>query len=217
MSHMGIDILYEDNHVLVAVKPANMPSQADSSGDMDILTALKGYIAEKYQKPGAVYLGLVHRLDRPASGLMLFARTSKAAARFARQMQGREIEKGYLARLSALPVPPEGELTDMLIKCEGNLVRIAQPHEKGREARLAYRVLETQKGHALTEVDLFTGRSHQIRVQFASRGWAIMGDARYGAGGRQLALFAHKLAFLHPVKKEWMAFEMPAPKGLLEP
>lgn len=213
----GIDIIYEDNHILVAIKPPNMPSQADSSGDADILTLLKGYIKDKYNKPGNVYLGLIHRLDRPASGLMLFARTSKAAARLSEQMRERRIEKRYLARVNGQPEPPDGEWADYLRKHDDGMVRLATENEPDAKlAKLAYQTLESGP-HALVGVDLFTGRSHQIRVQFAARGLPLLGDARYGSGGRQLALWSYRLAFEHPVKHEWLSFVHPPPDGLLRP
>ncbi|MBQ9941810.1 MAG: RluA family pseudouridine synthase [Christensenellaceae bacterium] len=199
-------ILYEDNHLLVAVKPHMLPSQADSSGDEDMLTRLKAYVKEKYNKPGEVYLGLVHRLDRPTGGVMVFARTSKAAARLSQQIRTNQMQKTYLAVVNGRP-PKEGQLEDWLVKdVKTNTVRVGTPAE-GKHALLSYRVLEQQADKSLVEVQLHTGRSHQIRVQFASRGWPLLGDARYGkAEGRHLALFAWKLELTHPTKKESMVF-----------
>ena len=138
----GVEILYEDNHLLVAVKPPNMPTQADSSGDMDILTYLKGYVKEAYGKPGAVYLGLVHRLDRPAAGVMVFARTSKAAERLSRQIQNGAFQKTYRAVVEGVP-DDAGTFTDYLVKGEGNLSRVARADTPGaKRAVLHYRMLD---------------------------------------------------------------------------
>lgn len=202
----AVKILYEDNHLLVALKPPNMPAQADSSGDRDILTHLKEYLKEKYRKPGAVYLGLVHRLDRPAAGLMVFARTSKAANRLASQIQGGQFHKIYHAVVEGIP-DDRGTFIDVLLKGEGNMSRVVSRDTPGaKQAVLHYRLLESRGARSLVEIDLITGRPHQIRVQFASRGMPLLGDARYGHGGRQLALYASGLSFLHPTKRERMAF-----------
>lgn len=203
-----VEIIYEDNHILVAVKPYNMLSQADATREPDILSYLKQYIKSKYIKPGNVYLGLVQRLDRPAGGLMIFARTSKAASRLSDAIRKGEIKKKYLIRTESTPDEASGMLEDYLIKESGNNVRIAKKDEPGAKyAALKYRVLESGSCGALIEVELLTGRPHQIRVQFASRGIPLLGDARYGSSGRQLALWAYGLEFVHPVKNETMKFE----------
>lgn len=216
---MTPQIVYEDNHVLVAIKPPNVPSQADSSHDVDMLTLLKAYIAHKYHKPGAVYLGLVHRLDRPASGLMVFARTSKAASRLSQQMRDGTFEKHYRLLCEKAPVPQMGTWEDTLLKGPGNLVHtVPSGTPGGKRAALRYRTLQVYPGkQALCEVELLTGRAHQIRVQFASRGCALMGDARYGRGGRQLALWSYQLAFDHPTQKTRLCFTQDAPFPLLLP
>ena len=200
-----IDIIYEDNHILVATKPFNMPSQADDSNDLDILTALKSYIKDKYQKPGNVYLGLVHRLDRPAGGLMVFARTSKAAARLQRAFKDHAIEKHYYAIVKDDGLKEEDTLEDKLLKDRNtNMVTV---HRDGKPSKLSYEVLTRKDGLALVDIDLATGRSHQIRVQFSSRGHPLYGDHRYGkATSGQLALWSHALTFKHPVKDEVMHF-----------
>ena len=214
---MALTVLYEDNHVLVVVKPCNVPSQADSSGDMDMLTLCKAYIKEKYQKPGAVYLGLVHRLDRPTGGVMVFARTSKAASRLSEQVRRHEIQKIYRLRTTSGPEAESGTLIDTLQKGRDGMVRVVPADAAGgKRAELSYRVLERfADGGAQCEVNLLTGRSHQIRVQFASRGWTLAGDARYGAGGRPLALWAYRLSFFHPTRNERMTFTADVPTGLL--
>lgn len=208
-----MNVLYCDNHILVAVKPFNMPSQADSSGDMDMLTELKKYVGIKYNKPGNVYLGLVHRLDRPAGGVMIFARTSKAAARlsaqFAEHFQGRR----YLAVLRGR-LETETRFVDHLIKAPNGNVRVAGAGEPGaKRAELISRPVAVRDELTLTDVELFTGRAHQIRVQHASRGLPLWGDNRYGGGkpGQQLALWAYMLSVKHPTKDEIMTFTAPPP------
>lgn len=211
-----IPVLYEDNHVLVVVKPPNLPSQADRSGDMDLLTVLKGYIGNKYQKPGNVYMGLVHRLDRPVGGVMVFARTSKAAARLSAAFAAHAQDRKYLAVLvGGLHAPRP--LEDWLVK-DGRtgMVRVARPEADGAKlARLETRPLAERDGRTLTEVTLFTGRAHQIRVQHANAGFSLWGDARYGAGkpGQQIALWAAELAFDHPTLRERLRFTAPPPEA----
>ena len=198
-----IPVLYEDNHLLVAVKPPNLPVQADSSGDRDMLSILKDYIGHKYQKPGAVYLGLVHRLDRPVGGTMVFARTSKAAARLSKAFAEHTQDKRYLAVVRGLPGKPR-TLEDWLWKNPADgMVRVVQPHAPGAKlARLETIPLASEGELTLCEVRLFTGRAHQIRVQHAHAGLPLWGDARYGGGrpGEQIALWAVSLAFEHPVR-----------------
>ena len=203
----NIEILYEDNHIIVVVKPHNIPSQSDISGDADMLTLLKGYIKEKYDKPGNVFLGLVHRLDRPTSGVMVFARTSKAAQRLSKQFVDREVEKEYTALVDGFP-PDIGEFTDYLKKDERKNIVTTCGRDEGKLARLSYRVISREGRLSRVKIKLFTGRSHQIRVQFASRGFALVGDAKYGAGGRNLCLCCTHLSFMHPTKREKMSFDI---------
>ena len=206
-------VLYEDNHVLVAVKPQNMPSQADSSLDMDFLSLLKRYVKEKYQKPGDVYLGLVHRLDRPAGGVMVFARTSKAAARLAAQMKGRSFEKRYYAVVSAA-LPSEGTLTGYLLKDGRTNITSVVPEgtEGGKYAELSYRTVQSSGGCSLLDISLKTGRPHQIRVQLQAAGAPILGDVKYGGQKNdRLCLWSYCLSFLHPTKKERLTFSCPPP------
>ena len=209
MNHLNdIKILYEDNHIIVAVKPFNMLSQKDSTNDNDMLTLLKDYIKEKYNKPGNVYLGLVHRLDRPVGGIMVFARSSKAASRLTEMFKKHDFTKKYLAVVNGLFDKKNGTFIDYLLKDEnGNT--IVTDKNKGKYSELNYSILDENRelNMSLVEVELLTGRHHQIRVQFASRGHSLYGDQRYGKqDGKQIALWAYKLEFIHPVKKENMSF-----------
>ncbi len=209
-----LDVLYEDNHVIVVVKPCNILSQADITGDLDMLTLIKGYLKEKYQKPGNVYLGLVHRLDRPVGGIMVFAKTSKAAARLSKQVQKHELEKQYYAIICGKMNDKKGEFCDHLKKLSnGNTIVVSSDDSEGKEAKLSYQVVKEEGNYSLVRIQLLTGRHHQIRVQFASRGYPLLGDRRYGGeNAPRLALFSYHLAFYHPIKKEKLIFEK-APSG----
>lgn len=202
-----LEILYEDNHIIVVYKPANVLSQGDITGDKDMLTLVKEYIKEKYQKPGNVYVGLVHRLDRPVQGVMVFAKTSKAAARLAKQIQNHEFQKRYLAIINGILTEKKGELCDYLEKIEnGNTVVADENH--GKKSILRYEVLEEVNNFSLINIELVTGRHHQIRVQFASRGYALVGDQRYGLEDKkQICLCSYQLSFLHPITKERLNFK----------
>lgn len=204
------DILYEDNHLLVVKKQPNVPVQRDSSEDMDLLSMAKEYIQQKYDKPGAVYLGLVHRLDRPVGGVMVFARTSKAATRLSQDIQKCIWKKQYYAVVEGKPKQQE-ILTDWLIKDEKTFSsHVVGEQTKGAKfAELSYEMLQQTNNLSLLDVTLQTGRHHQIRVQLASRGYPIWGDARYNPrsqAGEQIALWAHQLQIVHPTKKEIMTF-----------
>ncbi len=210
-----IPVLYEDNHLLVVIKPANLPVQADRSGDADLLNILKGYIGEKYAKPGAVYLGLVHRLDRPVGGVMVFARTSKAASRLSEAFRTHAQDRRYLAVVEGEFDEPLA-LTDWLRK-DGRtgMVSVADPGAPGaKEARLISRPLAHRGGLTLADVQLFTGRAHQIRVQHANAGHPLWGDMRYGHGapGRQIALWAYRLVLEHPTRHEALRFASRPPR-----
>ena len=212
-----LQILYEDNHCIVVDKPNNLPVQADSSGDADLLSMVKEYVKEKYNKPGTAYIGLVHRLDRPAGGLVVLARTSKAAARLSAQVRSRELGRQYLLVVRGEPKMRSGEIKNYLLKdTAANMVRIVPAATEGaKEAILNYRLLQTvhhpSEGKlSLIEASLQTGRSHQIRVQMAGLGCPLYGDQKYGPDlnkkGQQLALHAAKLSFIHPTLKDKRTF-----------
>ncbi len=207
-----LNILYEDNHLLVVEKPYGIPSQADSSGDDDMQTLCKVYIKQKYNKPGDVYLGIVHRLDRPTRGVMVFARTSKAAARLTAQISSGEFAKTYLAVLTKKPKDDNGVLEDYLIKdSETRIAKIAHENTPGaKQAKLAYEVLDNKDGLCLVKVKIFTGRFHQIRAQFANIGCSVYGDMKYGKRDikDKLALFAAQVSLNHPTKGERMTFRL---------
>lgn len=206
-------VLYEDNHVIVVVKEKNVLSQADNTHDIDMLTIIKKYLKEKYNKPGNVYLGLVHRLDRPVSGIMVFAKTSKAASRLSDQVRKKEIKKTYVAVVKGIIKKDEDTFVDYLLKLDnGNT--IVTTKDNGKESVLTYKVLKRnyEKNETLVSIDLKTGRHHQIRVQFASRGYPLCGDQRYGKSDKtQIALCAYKLEFIHPTTKQLMKFEIEKP------
>lgn len=206
-----INVIYEDNHLLVVEKPINIPVQADDSGDLDFLTILKNYLKEKYDKPGNVYLGLVHRLDRPVGGVMVFAKTSKAAKRLSKQIQKNEMKKIYYAIIEG-KVQDSGSFIDKLEK--DHKTNMTFVSENGKEAELSYTLSGFINGLSLVRIKLKTGRSHQIRVQFSSRKMPLYGDQRYNkkAEKAQIALFAKSLDLKHPVTKEIMHFELPLPE-----
>ena len=211
-------VLYEDNHVIVAIKPPMVPAQADSSGDADMLSMVREYVRCRYQKPGNVYIGLVHRLDRPVGGVMVFARTSKAAARLSEQIRCGGMEKEYLAVVHGC-LPEQGVFEDYLCKdASRNLVKPVREGTPGAKyAKLEYALEAARSRRSLVRIRLHTGRSHQIRVQFASRGYPLLGDARYGKGepGR-IALYSTRIAFAHPVRGARMEFESTPVGGFFE-
>lgn len=207
-----LKILYEDNHIIVVEKPPNVPSQADKTTDEDMITIIKKYIKEKYNKPGNVYLGLVHRLDRPVGGVMVFAKTSKAASRLSEQVRNKTFKKEYLAIVDGKLDVKSGTLEDYLVKNErNNLSKVTNKETKNAKyAKLDYEVLKYSKEINLSvlRILLHTGRHHQIRVQLANMGHSICGDQKYGTRGRgkQISLWAYKLTIEHPITKESMTF-----------
>ena len=208
-----LNVIYEDNQIIVVEKEPNIPSQSDKSGDVDMLTLVKQYIKEKYNKPGDVYIGLVHRLDRPVGGVMCFARTSKAASRLSEQVRNKTLKKIYIAVVDGRIEEKKGVLEDYLYKDERhNISKVVSKEKKNaRLAKLEYEVLNYDEKRNLTtvKIKLHTGRHHQIRVQFANFGHSLFGDQKYGTRGRgkQIRLWAYELTLEHPVKKELMTFK----------
>ncbi len=213
-------VIYEDNHIIVVEKKPNIPSQADKTGDIDMLTLVKDYIKKKYNKPGNVYLGLVHRLDRPVGGVMVFAKTSKAASRLSDQVRQKAFKKEYLAVVDGKIEDKVGTLEDYLYKDErNNISKVVSENKKNAKfAKLDYEVLKYNKVKdlSLVRVNLHTGRHHQIRVQLSNFGHSIFGDQKYGTRGKgkQIALWSYLLIIEHPITKEKMTFkDLPEPVG----
>lgn len=211
-NEINLKVIYEDNHIIVVEKPANIPSQGDKTGDLDMLTIIKAYLKEKYNKPGNVYLGLVHRLDRPVGGVMVFAKTSKAAARLSEQVREKVFKKKYLVIVNGKFEEKKGTLKDYLLKNERlNKSRVVEEGTKNSKyAELDYEVLKYDKEQnlSLLKINLHTGRHHQIRVQLSNRNHSIYGDAKYNGRGstRQLYLWAYELTIQNVISKEEMTF-----------
>ena len=207
-----LKVIYEDNHIIVVEKPVNIPSQGDKTGDLDMLEIIKRYLKEKYNKPGNVYLGLVHRLDRPVGGVMVFAKTSKAAARLSEQVRNKDLKKKYLAIVNGKFSENKGTLEDYLLKNEKtNTSKVVEEGTKNAKlASLDYEVLkyDEELNLSVLKINLHTGRHHQIRVQLSSRGHSIYGDQKYGGRGhgKQICLWAYELTILHPISKEKLTF-----------
>ncbi len=201
-------VLYEDNHIIVVVKEANIPVQEDESKDLDMLNMIKEYLKIKYNKPGNVYLGLVHRLDRPVGGVMVFARTTKAASRLSEQIRNNAIKKTYVALVHG-KVKEHERLVNYLIKDEATHTSKVTTKELGKEAILEYDFISYKNDMSLISVNLITGRHHQIRVQLSNINHPIYGDQKYGkeAKGIQIHLWAYKLEFNHPITKDHLSFE----------
>ena len=211
-----IPVLFEDNHLLIVVKPANLPTQGDSSGDLDLLTILKEYIREKYQKPGNVFVGLVHRLDRPVGGVMVFAKTSKAASRLSEAFAKHTQDRQYFAVLQGEMSAPRTLENELLKDAKTGNVHAVKPGTPGaKHAKLDTTPIASRDHLTLTKVRLYTGRSHQIRVQHAAAGFPLWGDARYGGGkpGQQIALWAVHISFKHPTKDEQLTFTSAPPQS----
>ena len=214
---MDYEVLYEDNHLLIVNKTAGKLVQGDKTGDTPLVESYKEYIKDKYQKPGNVFLGVVHRLDRPVSGVLLFARTSKALERMNKLFKNRDIQKTYWAVVKKKPRRESGTLTHYLIKdTEKNIVTAYdEPVDGSQKATLHYKMLGTKNEHHLIEVYPVTGRSHQIRVQLASMGCPIRGDLKYGFKNANkdgnINLHSKKISFIHPVQKERLTIAAPLP------
>ena len=208
-----LKVIYEDNHIIVVEKPVNIPSQGDKTGDVDMLTIIKEYLKEKYNKPGNVYLGLIHRLDRPVGGVMVFAKTSKAAARLSEQVRDKVFKKKYLVIANGKFDKETGVLSDYLLKNERkNMSRVVPEGTKNSKyAELDYEILkyDEELNLSVLKINLHTGRHHQIRVQLSSRNHSIYGDQKYGGRGhgKQICLWAYELTINHPITKEEMTFK----------
>jgi 23S rRNA pseudouridine1911/1915/1917 synthase len=211
------DVLYEDNHLLIVNKQAGTLVQGDSTGDQPLAEAAKLYLKEKYDKPGAVFLGVVHRLDRPVSGVTVLARTSKALSRMNRLFQTRDVEKIYWAVVKQRPELPEGQLVHWLKKnSQRNVTSAFNTEKKDRKrAELSYRLLSQKGEDCLLEVRPHTGRPHQIRVQLSAMGCPIAGDLKYGFPkahpDQNISLHARRLSFVHPVRQTPLLIEAPLP------
>ena len=220
MNYQDLIILHEDNHIIVVLKPQNEPCCPDESGDNNLLDCVKEYLKVTYNKAGNAYAGLIHRLDRPTGGVMVYAKTSKAASRMGEAMQNGGFEKRYLAVLCGAPNKDKGILENYLRKNSiNNTVYVCTQTEQGAKyAALDYEIKEKKEGLSLAEVNLHTGRTHQIRVQFAAINTPVYGDMRYGGEKAQkgkLALWAYSLRFTHPVTGEAMRFvALPPEEGI---
>jgi len=212
-----IKIIFEDNHIIVVEKPVNIPVQEDSSKDADLLNILKDNIKKRDGKPGNVYLALLHRLDRPVGGVMVFAKTSKAASRLSEQFRKNEVKKSYLAIINGIPKKSEATLEHYLFKDKNvNIVKVvSRDYQGSKKAILDYQVLATNQNLSLIKVNLQTGRAHQIRVQLSTIGHPLFGDQKYSVKiakpGEQIALWSNTLGFVHPVKKDFVQFSSTPP------
>ena len=217
----SLEILREDGPILAVNKPAGLISQGAPIGAESLISLVKDYLKEKYNKPGEVYLGIPHRIDRPVSGVVVFSRNSKCAARLAEQFAERQVTKTYLAVLERPPHPAEGELRDWLYRIpDESRVELATEDTPGaKAANLKYQTLQECRGRTLVRIELGTGRMHQIRIQFGSRGWPILGDTAYGAKSQlitrgateSIALHAWQLTILHPIRYEPLTITAPLP------
>ena len=214
--YQNINILYEDNHLLVVHKPANIPVCKDSSNDIDLLSKLKKYIKIKYNKQGNIFLGLVHRLDRPVEGIIVFAKTSKAASRLSSQISKREFTKTYYAVVENTP-PKNGTFINYLSKDEKTNTSYVTTEDKGKKSILDFETINKKDNLSLVKINLQTGRHHQIRVQFSHNKYPLYGDHKYNKNfikdnKTNIALIAKKLEFYHPTTKELLKFEIDLPK-----
>lgn len=215
---MSMDILYEDNHLLIVNKPVNMPVQADSSGDLDLQRALKNYLIKEYNKPGEAFLAIVHRIDRPVGGAIVFAKTSKAASRLSDQMRRRAIKRSYYGVCYGSPPKTADQLTDYIANDhrENKSYIVDENHPKGQKAILEYQLLDAHQDYSLLKINLETGRPHQIRIQLAHLGHPLYGDQKYAETytkpGEQIALWSCNLSFKHPTKDEIIHIESRPPK-----
>lgn len=214
-----LEVLYEDNHLLAVMKQSGVLTMGDETGDTTMVDLARDYLKVKYNKPGNVFVGVVHRLDRPVSGVLLFARTSKAASRLSDQFRRGVVRKEYRAILDGIPTADSGELVDWLVKDRNNNIvsSVSKSTPGAKHSVLTYQVLDKRSGSSLVNIQPQTGRSHQIRVQFATRQCPIEGDAKYGStkpGGGSILLHAQRLSLEHPTKKEPIEFSCEAPFAL---
>ena len=213
------EIIYEDNHLLVVVKPQGIPVQKSDSSNDDFQSVLKSYLKRKYDKPGNVFLGIVHRLDQPVGGVMVFAKTSKAASRLSEDIRQNLWKKQYLAVVDGIPKDKTAVLEDYLVKNEEkNEVYVSKKGDpKAKFARLSYETLESKNGRSLLKITLETGRAHQIRVQLSSRGLPIVNDHKYNKNSKNIsdiALWAYSVEIIHPVTKEKLVFTKEMPENM---
>lgn len=210
-------VLYLDNHLLALYKPAGLLVQGDRTEEISLLELGKSWLKARYNKPSRVFLGMVHRLDRPVAGVVLFCRTSKAAGRLSEQFRTGKVGKRYLAVVEGRLAKEREQLTNYIERDDRNSRIVAQPGDRSQVAKLSYRLLHATQSHSLVEVQLQTGRRHQIRVQLSHIGHPVLGDRRYGAltalPQRQIALFAKELTFEHPTRREGIAISSPLPSG----
>jgi len=206
-----LNIIFEDNHIICVEKPCNVPVMEDKSKDDDMLKIVKKYIKHKYNKPYNVFLGLLHRLDRPVGGVMVFAKTSKAASRISKQIREKQFKKTYYCIVKEILQNKEDILTNYLYKDKNNNKSFVtnSSNENAKLAKLEYKVLKEKDGYSLLEINLITGRHHQIRVQLANIGYPIYGDQKYSKINKkvQIALFAYELSFSHPISKEIVTYK----------
>ncbi len=216
-----IKVLYEDNHLLALFKPARIPTQGDITGDPSLLDWARKWIGKKYEKPGSVYIGLVHRIDRPVQGVVIFARTSKAAARLSEQFRNHTVRKTYLAMIHGMPEKAEGEASLHLAKKRGKSFAVPEQDPRARYASLHYRVIDSAPRYCLVEVEPVTGRHHQIRATLAQMGHPILGDVKYGSTLRlnpgEIALLARTITLRHPTREMTITIESPLPDNWLWP
>ena len=216
-----MQVLYEDNHIIIVYKEAGEIVQGDKSGDEPLSEAVRRWIKEKYQKPGNVFLGIVHRLDRPVSGLVIFAKTSKALARLNNMFRNGEVHKTYWAIVTRPPFEPEATLTDWLVRNERQNKSYAYNHQvpTSKKSILHYKIINRSDRYTLLEINLMTGRHHQIRCQLSNMDCPIKGDLKYGAPRSNpdgsISLLSHRVEFVHPVSKENICIESPLPDDTL--
>jgi 23S rRNA pseudouridine1911/1915/1917 synthase len=214
MKPSNCEIVFSDNHILVATKPCGLLTQPDDSADDSLEAFAKEWVKKEYKKPGNVYLHAIHRLDRPVSGLVLFARTSKALSRLNEQSRNQEIQRTYVAEVEGILPAKEGRLDHYLIHGDHRAIIAKATDKEAKHARLSFKVIQFQKHSTLVEIELETGRYHQIRAQFSASGHPVVGDKRYGGkegDGKEIHLHCAKMAFEHPVTKELSTFESTAP------